>query len=240
MLKILVVDDEALARERLKRMVQQLKDSGMALNVVGEASNGIDALEQADLLSPDLLLLDVRMPGMDGLTAAQKLAAQEYPPAVIFCTAYNDFALQAFEAEALGYLVKPIKLEELRRNLERVAKLFASRGDSASRSKLISRTHQGLKLVNVADIRLLQADQKYVTAYYPNGELLLTESLKQLEEQYPDTFIRVHRNALVGQRYITGMINRDNQLFITLDGVSVEPLISRRLESQVRKIIADL
>ena len=161
-MKVLIVDDEQLARERLARMVRALE----GYTVVGEASNGLDALKQAQDLEPEVVLLDIRMPGMDGLESARHLAELAEPPAVIFCTAYEEHAVQAFDLQAVGYLLKPVRSENLGAALakaQRVNKaqlLALGEQDAQRRTHISARTRRGIELIPVEDIRYFQADQK--------------------------------------------------------------------------------
>lgn len=201
-MKLLVVDDEPLARERLVHMLADVTDC----TVVGEASNGREAVEQAAALAVDALLLDIAMPVMDGLEAARHLAHLGEPPAVIFCTAYDEHALAAFDAAAVDYLVKPVRRERLLEALERARRHRASQtqrlpADVASRqrSHLSARLRGSLRLIPVEDVRYLQAEEKYVVVHHARGEDLIEESLKSLELEFAERFLRIHRNCLVAQ-----------------------------------------
>lgn len=199
-MKVLVVDDEPLARERLADML-----SGMpGVDCVGRAGNGRDAVEQAESLSVDALLMDIAMPVMDGLEAARHLAQLAHPPAVVFCTAYDDHALAAFEAAAVDYLVKPVRLERLAEALERARRHRAARPLPAivagrQRSHLSARLRGSLRLIPVEDVRYLQAEEKYVVVHHARGEDLVEESLKSLEAEFGERFLRIHRNCLVAR-----------------------------------------
>jgi two-component system response regulator AlgR len=242
-LRILVVDDEPLARERLIGLVNELSES----TVVGAAANGIEALERVDELEPDVVLLDIRMPAMDGLEAARHLAKRESPPAVIFTTAYDDHALAAFEASAMDYLLKPIKRERLEQGLERARTLAYSRlaqvveHPAARRRRThLSAVRQGhLVLVPVAEVRYLLAEHKYVTATSPERELVLDESLRSLEEEFSSIFMRVHRSALVAIAHVISLERAsDGSYRIRLGGVDAALTVSRRHLASVRERIA--
>ncbi len=208
-MKILIVDDEAPARERLKDLVLDA-DVGHALL---DAGNGLDALRLAEAQSPDIVLLDIRMPVMDGLEAARHMALLSPPPAIIFTTAYEEHALRAFDANAVDYLLKPIRAERLKTALERAqvvrrAELDAikTEGSLATiRSHLCAVHHGQLRLIPVREIRYLLADQKYVTVYWPDQEALIDDSLKALEDEFGDRFLRIHRNALVSVAHIEAL-----------------------------------
>jgi len=199
-MKVLVVDDEPLARERLAGMLAEIADCTLA----GEADNGRDAVEKAEALAVDVLLLDIAMPVMDGLEAARHLAHLPRPPAVIFCTAYDDHALAAFDAAAVDYLVKPVRRERLLEALERARRHQAPHefrlpdiATSKQRSHLSARLRGSLRLIPIEDIHYLQAEEKYVVVHHVRGEDLIEEPLKSLETEFGERFLRIHRNCLV-------------------------------------------
>ena len=239
MIKVLIVDDESLARIRMQRLLAKNLD----VEVVGEAKNGIEAVQMAQQYLPDILLMDVRMPEMDGLDAARQIATMSPPPAVIFCTAFEDFALRAFDAKVFAYLLKPIKAAELDAALLRAATNTRAQLNGAARSNrrhLCSRTHNGLELVAVEQIRLLQADQKYVTAYTAEGEAVLSDTLKDIEEEFSQLFIRVHRSALVARDAIEGLTYAEGHLAVKLRDITIQPIVSRRLEPKLRQLVPQL
>ena len=204
-MKLLVVDDEPLARARLVAMLADMPD----VEVVGEAGNGVEAVVRADELGADVLLLDIAMPVMDGLEAARHLLTLDAPPAVVFCTAYDEHALAAFEAAAVDYLVKPVRQERLAEALERARRQRAGRqavpalgGAVARRSHLSARLRGSLRLIPIEDVHYLQAEEKYVVVHHARGEDLIEESLKSLEEEFGDRFVRIHRNCLVARHEI--------------------------------------
>jgi len=199
-MKLLIVDDEPLARERLATMLAEVPDCEW----VGEAGNGREAVERAAQLGADAVLLDIAMPVMDGLEAARHLAKLEPPPAVIFCTAYDEHALQAFEAAAVDYLVKPVRRERLLEALERARRHRSALSVRAAdaepgrqRSHLSARLRGSLRLIPIEDVYYLQAEEKYVLVHHARGEDLIEESLKSLEAEFGDRFLRIHRNCLV-------------------------------------------
>lgn len=239
-MRILIVDDEPLARERLRRLIE---DDALG-EVVGEASNGREALERAQSLQPDVVLLDIRMPVMDGMEAAGHLCRLNMPPALIFTTAYGDHALAAFEANAIDYLLKPIRRERLARALQKAytpsrAQLAATQQEgTTSRSHLCSHHRGGLHLIPLDDVIYLQADHKYVTARHRGGEALLDESLKQLENEFGDRFIRIHRNALVARAALAGLERiAEGRYAAVLRDCDTRLEISRRLLPAVRQAI---
>ena len=186
-MKIIIVDDEAPARIRLRSLVDEIG----GYEIAGEAANGKEALEITENLKPDILLLDIRMPIMNGLETARHLQEFESAPAVIFTTAYNHHALEAFEANAVDYLLKPIRKEKLKKSLQKVQKLNKAQlsnlkvnDDENTRSHICTRLRGNLTLIPVSDIIYFQADQKYVTVCHKNGEVLIEESLKALEDEF--------------------------------------------------------
>jgi two-component system response regulator AlgR len=243
-MKILIVDDEQLARDRLTRMIGGFD----AHEVIGEAGNGIEAVQVASTLQPEVVLMDIRMPGMDGLEAARHIVTDiEEPPAVIFCTAYEEHAIEAFDLQAVGYLLKPVRKENLESALgkaQRVnkAQLAALAVEQPPRRTHISaRTRRGIELIPVDQVRYFQADQKYVTVRHPDGEIIIDETLKELEEEFGERFVRVHRNALVAARHITGLDRMaDGHYQIRLRGIDEVVDISRRHVAGVRKYVKSL
>ena len=240
LLKILIVDDESLARDRLRSIIEEL-DAGQ---IIGEANNGQQALEVIQKEDPDIVLMDIRMPGMDGIEAAKHVTNLEHPPAVIFTTAYGDYALDAFDAHAMDYLLKPIRKERLQEAITRVRTLSQPKINSIQKDLQKTRTHisavlQGnLQLVPVDQIIYFRADQKYVSVFSKNGEVLIEEPLKSLEEEFAETFLRIHRNTLVAKSSIEGL-EKDGRggWNIKLADISEVLPVSRRLQSGIRKYI---
>jgi two-component system, LytTR family, response regulator AlgR len=244
-MKVLIVDDEPLARERLAALLRECAD----MHVVGEAANGRDAVEAVARLAPELVLLDIRMPLMDGLEAARHMAGFESPPAVIFCTAYDEHALAAFEANAVDYLVKPIRRERLQTAIERarrfgapqLAQVQAASGAAPRRSHLCARVRGNLVLVPVADIQYLLAEDKYVVVHRANGEVLVEEALKSLESEFTERFVRIHRNCLVARDRLSGLTRTpDGRVFAQLSGTQVTLEVSRRNLPSLRKMVRHL
>jgi len=239
MIKVLIVDDEPLARIRLQQHLQKMPN----VSIVGQASNGLEAVQSTVKYCPDIVLMDIRMPEMDGLEAAKVIAGMTLPPAVIFCTAFEDFALRAFDAQACAYLLKPVKYDELVAGIERASRKNRAQIEhrpQSQRRHLCSRTHQGVDLIPIKKILLLQAEQKYVTAHLADSEAVLSDTLKELEEEFADLFVRVHRNALVARDAIEGLSLIDGHLRISIRDISIKPLVSRRLESKLRQLLPEL
>lgn len=244
-MRILIADDERPARERLHSLLDDMGNH----EIVGEAGTGLEVISQIDSTRPEVVLLDIRMPGMDGLETAHHLSQLNPAPAVIFTTAYQEHALAAFESNAVDYLLKPVKRERLQEALQRAQVVsrgrlatLRERDPQAPARNYLSAVVQGrIQLASVADICYFRAEQKYITAAWPGGELLLDESLKTLEEEFAGQFLRIHRNALVALRHIQ-RLDRDAEgnYNIVLHGIS-EPLrISRRHLSHVRRVLREI
>lgn len=244
-MRILVVDDEPLARARILRLVDTMPDA----EVVAEAANGREAIQQVEHYEPDVVLMDIRMPGIDGLEAARHLNSMNKPPAVIFVTAYGDYALEAFDAQAMGYLLKPVQREKLEEALSRarqvtqgqLSAISSETSFGASRTHISTKHRGGMMLIPVREILYFQADQKYVTVKYTDGEVLIEDSLKSLEDEFGESFIRIHRKTLVARRHITG-IARGNagQFHVILKDHPDQPEISRRHVSDVKQAITSI
>jgi len=244
-MNILIVDDEPLARQRLSGLLQNLN----GYQTCGEAANGNECLQQAQELKPDIVLLDIRMPGMDGLETAHHLNRLSKPPAIVFTTAYSDHALEAFETHAVDYLVKPIKQERLEEALQAAQRLTRPQlqelkdpeNESSARTHICIKVRGSLELIPVGEIRYLMADHKYVTLRTVDHEHLIEESLKSLEEEFGDIFTRIHRNALVADQYMNGLEkNSDGHCVVVIKDIEEKLEISRRHLPHVRKKIKTL
>jgi two-component system response regulator AlgR len=239
-MRVLIVDDEPPARERLRRLLADQGD----VDIVGEAANGEQAVRLAGELHPDLVLLDVRMPGMNGLEAARHLALFDSPPAVVFTTAYDTYAVEAFEAQAIGYLLKPVRAEKLGQALRRAARLAAPKlaalaaGDPqrAARTHVAARLGDSVRLIPLQDIYYFAADQKYTTVRHRGGTDLIEDSLRALEEEFASQFVRVHRNALVGVNSLAS-IERDaeGQYRVVIRDIGERVDVSRRLAGELKE-----
>ncbi|KPJ80678.1 MAG: chemotaxis protein CheY [Gammaproteobacteria bacterium SG8_30] len=234
-MRVLVVDDEPPARERLKQLLAELPDTELA----GEAGSGEEALAVAAEARPDVVLLDIRMPGMGGLEAARHLASLTDPPAVVFTTAYEQHALEAFDAQASGYLLKPIRRERLASALERLrrptrAQRTVTTEPGKARTHVTARVRDQLKLIPVRDVLCFVAEQKYTTVRHVAGEDLIEDSLRSLEREFPDEFIRVHRNALVAIEKIESLDREpDGRYAVRLRHGGGTLQVSRRLAAEV-------
>ena len=207
--RILIADDEAPARARLRDLLDECREE-FPLAIVDEARNGREVLETLNREKVDIVLLDIRMPEMDGMEAARHIAGMEQPPAIIFTTAFDAYALKAFEVNAIDYLLKPIRVERLLTALGKTRQ-----GPPVSRQALDAAANQPRKhlsvhergkihLVPVSEILYLRAELKYVTVRTAQREYLVEESLTSLEEEFSELFVRIHRNCLVARSAISG------------------------------------
>jgi len=238
-MNVLIVDDEQLARQRLRKLLSDSK----GYQVIGEAVTGEDALRKTQASQPDVVLMDIRMPGMDGIEAASYINRMDKPPAIIFTTAYGEHALKAFETHAIDYLLKPIKQNRLEAALEAAkrmnkAQLSKLRQDETdgSRQKICVKSRGSLELIPVEEIIYFKADQKYVTLRTAEQEYLIEESLRNLEQEFSFQFIRIHRNALVAHQMLHGL-TKNNEGHACLNFTEIDDLleISRRHLPLIRK-----
>ncbi len=231
-MRVLVVDDEPLARARLTALLAECAE----VEVVGSVGDGEATLAALDELQPDALLLDINMPGTDGVALAQRLAGRTRPQ-VIFCTAYEAHALKAFELGAVDYLLKPVRLDRLRDALQRAQRRLAD-APREPPAYLHGRLRGEQVRIALDEVICLLADEKYVVVQHRRGELLIEESLRQLEETYPDQLIRLHRNCLVPPPRLLGLKTlADGRVLARLDGSELNPEISRRNLPAVRKLL---
>jgi two-component system, LytTR family, response regulator AlgR len=232
MMRALIVDDEPLARARLAAL---LGECG-GVEIVGSVGDGEAALGSLGELQPDVLLLDINMPGLSGTAVAQRLAGRARPQ-VIFCTAYEAHALKAFELGAVDYLLKPVRLERLRDALQRAQRRLID-----APNEPVAYLHGRLRgeqiRIALNEVICLLAEEKYVVVKHRRGELLIEESLRQLEEAYPEQLIRLHRNCLVPPARLLGIKTlADGRVLARLDGSELSPEISRRNLPAVRKLL---
>ena len=240
-MKIVIADDEPLARERLRALLA----GEPGVEVVAEVGDGHEALHACAEHDPELVLLDIAMPGIDGLEVARHLQAFEPRPVVVFCTAYDAHALSAFDAEAVDYLVKPVRPERLASALQRARALAAARETGAGFapgskrcSHLCARLRGSLRLIPVEDVHYLQAEEKYVVVHHARGEDLIEESLKSLEEEFGDRFLRIHRNCLVARHELVEL-RRDPEGHVqAILRHGAQPLeVSRRCVAPLREAL---
>jgi two-component system, LytTR family, response regulator AlgR len=247
-LRILIVDDEAPARRRLRDVLADCSDA-LAVDIVGEADTGLAALTMVQQQTVDAVLLDIRMPGMDGLECAAHLNRLTTPPAIIFSTAYDAYACQAFDLNAVDYLLKPVRADRLVRALTRAHRLNATTLDHLREAHPKARTHLSVNekgrivLIPVADILYLKAELKYVTVRTTAREFLIEESLTRLETEFGDAFLRIHRNCLVASariREIGKLPGDEDGHFLRLGGLDERLMVSRRQYSTLREKIRAL
>ena len=243
-MKVLIADDEKPARDRLR----QLLDDFDEYEVVAEAGNGEEAVRLAAETAPDIALLDIRMPGLDGIEAAHHINKLDSPPAIVFATAYDQYAIDAFDARAIGYVLKPVRRERLASALAQAARLAAgtlaevanATHMDARRKHVCATSHGQLKLIPIGDVDYFRADQKYVCVHHAGGQDLIDDSLKSLEEEFGDAFVRIHRGAVVAVARIEKLARTsDGRHHVVLRGGSQEPenelIISRRHLADVRR-----
>ena len=209
-MKVLIADDESLAVERLSRLVTQ-----MGHEVIATAHHGQEVLERIEQDAPDVVLLDIQMPGMNGLQCAEQLSHMQPRPAIIFCTAYDQHALEAFKFQAQGYLLKPVAQEDLQQVFDQLTQLTQAQmsgmqhegvhDGKSRRHQIAAKTYRGVELIALENVYYFLADQKYVTVRHKNGSVLIDETLKDLECEFSYRFIRIHRNALISLDYLEGL-----------------------------------
>jgi two-component system response regulator AlgR len=239
-MKVLIVDDEKLARVRLRELI--MKIGGHA--VVGEAINGSDAIDKTMSMNPDVLLMDIRMPVMDGLEAAMHLMSMETPPSVIFTTAYDEHALEAFEVNAVDYLLKPIRKERLAAALQKVKQISLkqlqevnrAQEEPSVRSHISVQLRGKISLIPIHDIIYFMADSKYVTVRTTSERHLIEDSLVSLENEFGDYFLRIHRNALAAKKHIRGIEKHPSgKWHVLFKNIDDQLDVSRRHTADVRR-----
>ncbi|MDM8546479.1 LytR/AlgR family response regulator transcription factor [Candidatus Venteria ishoeyi] len=247
-MRILIADDEPLARRRLRALLNEI--GGHEVLEI-EAANGREVLEMSKAYKPDIVTMDIGMPSINGMDAAKKLSTYPHPPIIIFTTAYSEYALDAFEQQAVDYLLKPIRRERLEQALDR-AKAWHKKPQvekdlnntdhsKRARTHISINMHGEVRLIPVEKAYYFRAEQKYVTMAWSGGEVLLDESLKNLEEEFSGQFLRIHRNALVALVHVAGWKKDDNgQHYITFTGIDEQLEISRRHLQNVKHTIRDM
>jgi two-component system response regulator AlgR len=246
MIKVFIADDEEPARERLKELLGDIA-AEVPTSVVGEARNGLQTLERLPESGAGLLLLDIQMPGMGGLEVARHLAALAQPPTVVFVTAHDRHAVEAFELNALDYLLKPVRAERLATALRKATVPDRERLAKASQNarEYISVAERNrIVLVPVREIIFLRAEQKYVTLRTRAREHLIEEPLVQLEREFSASFVRIHRNCLVARSAIRGFergggADDDPHWMVVLEGLDEKLPVSRRQWPQLRELVSD-
>ncbi|MFL6697182.1 MAG: LytR/AlgR family response regulator transcription factor [Vitreoscilla sp.] len=252
-LKVLIVDDEDLARLRMRSLLADC--ASPAAEVAGEAGSAAEALHWLSANYADLVLLDINMPGLDGLQLAERLRASARPPRIVFVTAHASHALKAFEIDAVDYLTKPVRRARLQEALVRVAQRLdralptapAKQADTVEQPVLVVSDRGRVQRVPVADILYLKAELKYVTLRTPAHAYVLDDSLSDLEQRLGDVMLRIHRNALVARTAVTKLERRaptdgdgDGEGWAVQVGATQEWLqVSRRQLTQVRELLAE-
>ena len=243
-LKVLIVDDEPLARARLRTLLGDC--TAPAALIDGEAANATQAIEALRRQHVDLVLLDIHMPGADGLTLAQTLRALPDPPAVVFVTAHAEYAVQAFELEATDYLTKPVRLERLQTALQKVERVMkTSRGAKVDEPEevLIIQDRGRTERVPLSQVLYFKAELKYITVRTVAKSYILDGSLSELEERYHASFLRIHRNALIARRAVRALekhfdADEGEGWAVRLNGINELLAVSRRQLAAVREVIA--
>jgi two-component system response regulator AlgR len=246
MIKVFIADDEEPARERLKELLGDIA-AELPTTVVGEARNGLETIERLPPSGAELLLLDIQMPGMGGLEVARHLASLEEPPTVVFVTAHDRHAVEAFELNALDYLLKPVRAERLAAALKKAApanREQLAKAAQNAREYLSVAERNRIVLVPVREIIFLRAEQKYVTLRTRQREHLIEEPLVSLEREFATAFVRIHRNCLVARAAIRGFergggADEEPHWVVVLDGLEEKLPVSRRQWSTVRELIAE-
>lgn len=235
MLRLLIVDDELPARTRLRRLLGE--QPGCA--VVGEAGSGLEARERVPELTPDVLLLDISMPGLDGLELAAELKRLDAPPAVIFCTAYEEHALEAFDFDAVDYLVKPVNAERLGQALDRARRFL---GMERAEAFLAATLGGSTELIDLNDVACLVAEDKYTVAHLAGQKknLMINHSLTEIEASHPGRFLRVHRNTLVTRTRVRGLERGEDGMQVIVEGCTLRPVVSRRQLPVVRRLLKEM
>ncbi len=249
-LRIFIVDDEAPARERLKELLGDIA-AELPSTVVGEARHGLEALERLPESGAQVVLLDIKMPGMGGLELARHIASLPVPPAVVFVTAHDNHAVEAFELNALDYLLKPVRAQRLEAALRKAMLAGAPAKEQLARAAQAPREHisvverNRIVLISVRDIVFLRAEQKYVTLRTREREHLIEEPLVALEREFAETFVRIHRNSLVARAAIRGFERapvageEEPHWLVVLDGTAERLPVSRRQWPLLRELLAE-
>jgi two-component system, LytTR family, response regulator AlgR len=247
-LRLFIADDEPPARERMKELLDDLRLE-CPTEVVGEAGNGLEVLERLPQSNAQVVVLDIHMPGMTGLEVARHLAPLEAGPAVIFVTAHDAHAIEAFELNALDYLLKPVRAARLAAALKKAKQAGPPARESLERVQSEPRTHfsiverNRIDLVPVESVVYFKAELKYVTLRTREREHIIEESLVSLEKEFADAFVRIHRNCLVARNTIGGFERAagnsedESQWEVLLDGVPERLPVSRRQWAEIREIL---
>lgn len=231
--KVMVVDDEPLAQQRLISLLDEIG----GYEVVAQAANGEEAVDQYQSKLPDIVLMDIRMPVMDGLQAAQELKAKGILTKIIFTTAYDEHALSAFEASAVDYVLKPVAMDRLKQALEKAQRI---QDPQVTEESICAQSHGKIELIPIKNVVYFQAEHKYITVRHIDGEAIIEDSLVNLERRYPH-LLRIHRNALVNGQYLMAMEKQAlGPLQVKFRGIDDRLEVSRRHISNLRKYLKNM
>lgn len=235
-IRTLVADDEPLALSRLRRLLLEMT----TIEIVGEANNGSQLVELADKTKPELIITDIKMPGKTGLEAAQEICQSESPPAIIFCTAFDQFAVKAFEMTAVGYLVKPISIDGLSAAIDKASvvnqvqlSVFAQK--SSSTDRLLVDSVGSIESIDLNEVDYFQAEDKVVIAYLHDREIVVDYPLSDLEEMLGDVVLRVHRSTLVNTANIKRLFKSDSGQTVAEFESGRQAVVSRRMVASTKR-----
>lgn len=243
-LKALVVDDEGLARSRMRTLLGDCRSPSVQMEA--EAANAVQAMEHLGRLAIDVLVLDIHMPGVDGLALAAQVRAMSKPPALVFVTAHAEHAVAAFDLEAVDYLTKPVRLERLQAAMEKVQRFLSVRdvqqAVAQAEEVIVIQDRMRTERVPLHEVIYFKAELKYVTVRTASRSYILDGSLNELESRYGSQFLRVHRNALVARRAIRAVEKHFDAVdgdgwAVRLDGIDELVAVSRRQMPSVRELI---
>lgn len=230
-MNVLIVDDEPLARARLQRLLAQQA----GYHCVGEAENATQAMQLIHTLQPDLLLLDIAMPGSDGIALATAILALATPPAVIFVTAHPQHALDAYQAGPADYLLKPVSPERLAQALQRLGIQTRAHLERKSAEPKLSYVQAGIKRqVDLKDVHYFNAEDKYVRMVFAKGDAIIEQSLVQLVQLFPDKLLRIHRSTVINKAYFQRLISTNGKHWVVLCGRTERLEVSRREVANIR------
>lgn len=241
-LKVMLVDDESLARSRLRSLMSDCIQP-LAL-VQAEAASAVQAMELLKHHPIDVVLLDIHMPGIDGLALAQSVRELAHPPAVIFVTAFAEHAVKAFELEAIDYLTKPVRLERLQTALHKAQRFLQDRVRNAPEAEdvLIIQERSRTERVPLHQVVYFKAELKYITVRTTSRSYIMDGALNDLEQKYASEYVRIHRNALIAKRSVRSLEKQYDPLegecwAVKLHGVDDKLIVSRRQLSHVRELM---
>lgn len=239
-MKILLVDDQSMAFSDMTRLLAKVP----GYHVVGYARNGFEAIKKVADLRPDIVILDIRMPECDGLTAADEMNRLKHPPSLIFVSAVRKYTMRALDVHAAGYLLKPVRLDRLRETLHyvsRTSRLALRNVAEGSGDYVCCRTSGGLRMVDISQVPYLQAKNKYTELVYSDRRVLSSRSLIYFERQHGELLVRARRDVLINPTFVLGLnrISHDHHV-VVLKGIAETIRVSRRYSSQVRAALSKL